>query len=143
MEGARQRPVALVACLAHLGDQRRRDGLLQEAAHLVAPRELLARVGVAHQKRTTCRTCTISIFPVSPISTLITKVKNDIRSQPPSADQKPCTLKPITTLAAIHSIPAFTTSVNSPRVRMLSGRVRRRTSGRTTAFSTPIVTAAK
>src|SRR5439155_147228 len=81
------------------------------------------------------RTCTTSILPVSPISTLITKVKNDIRSQPPSADQKPCTVKPFTTSDAIQSMLAFTTSVKRPSVKMLSGSVRRRMSGRTTALS--------
>src|SRR5262249_32199338 len=143
VERARERTVTLVAGFPHLGDQRRGHRLPQEGPHLVPPGELRRREVVSHQSRTTWRTRTISIRPVSPISRLMRNVKNDIRSQPPSADQKPCTVKPFTTSDAIHSIIAFTTSVKRPSVRMFSGSVRRRTNGRTTALKMPIAAAAK
>ena len=57
-------------------------------------------------------------------------------------DQKPCTQKPGSIQATSPIIAAFSTSRNSPRVTMVSGRVRRNRIGRTTAFSTPSSTAA-
>src|SRR5581483_1229955 len=137
VEGARERAVALVAARPHLGAERRRDVLPDEPADLVPPGFLLRRVRVAHQSRTTRRKWTTSTRPVSPISTLMRNVKSESRSQPPKADQKPCTSKPRTTSEASFSIAAFTTRVNRPSVRMLSGSVRSSTSGRTTAFRIP------
>src|SRR5262249_48094002 len=86
--GARQRAVALVARLAHLGQERGRGALAEKATHLVAPALLLGAVLVAHHYRTARRTVTTSKRPLSPISALMTSVKNEVNSQPPSAAQK-------------------------------------------------------
>src|SRR5206468_12860647 len=91
VEGAREGAVALVADLPHLGDQGRRHRPGEKTAHLGAPGELLGGELVAHFQRMIPRTCTTSTRPVSPISRLMTKVKNDISSHPASAAPYPCT----------------------------------------------------
>ena len=49
VEAAGEGPVALVARLPHLGSQRGRHVPADERPHLVAPGDLLGRVGVPHQ----------------------------------------------------------------------------------------------
>src|SRR5262249_8150513 len=142
VERLREGAVAFVARLPHLGAQRLAHVLPHEGAHLVTPGALLRRELVAHQELTTRRTWTTSMVPCSPISRLMRKVKSETSTPASNAATQPCTSKPRTTSEASFSMPAFTTSVNSPSVRMLSGSVKSSTSGRTNAFRMPIVAAA-
>ena len=59
-----------------------------------------------------------------------------------SAHQNPATEKPSIRLSAIKMMTALMTKVKSPRVRMLSGKVRRINKGRTSAFKIPKIKAA-
>ena len=58
-------------------------------------------------------------------------------NDPKRADQKVAMVNPGKSHATNPSIAAFTTKRNSPKVRMVKGKVRKMTSGRKMAFTIP------
>jgi hypothetical protein len=63
-------------------------------------------------------------------------------SDPISAGKKPSILKPGVMLLASHRVRAFRTNENSPRVKILTGRVNQNKIGRIVALTSPTTTAA-
>ncbi len=65
------------------------------------------------------------------------KLTSEMRSAPSTAGQNPSTVRASRSAAVSMSMRAFTTMVNSPRVRMRKGRERRRARGLMRAFTSP------